>query len=330
MPGKISRNDPCPCGSGKKYKKCCINKDFDWVETDDGNVGRSVHLSDETIDVLQELRQSQIEKFGYLPDRVFEGAPPLEHIEHFTIEAMKKAAVEPALIFAYEKTGGLLLNARNEKLVPDSDIEEWEAAIDEYEKSTGRKASRRRLSEDDIHGVMQHLPGKQPSQGFVTGLPFPPPFEKEKWGEGTLRSIIEVPEIAAYFEKCLSDVITSARSEAYLKMFCVMASGKEIKGSPAAIQKLITDAMNRTFTKEELEEALERVYESCQPQGAMPSSPAVFEFTGFIGNFIETYAENSGFQDYLSDAIGQVRTLTLLAFAAAVNAEFKLQPDIWA
>ena len=21
---KIGRNDPCPCGSGKKYKKCCI------------------------------------------------------------------------------------------------------------------------------------------------------------------------------------------------------------------------------------------------------------------------------------------------------------------
>jgi|GEM_PF-902823 len=22
------RNDPCPCGSGKKYKKCCMNKSF--------------------------------------------------------------------------------------------------------------------------------------------------------------------------------------------------------------------------------------------------------------------------------------------------------------
>jgi len=22
-PKKIGRNDPCPCGSGKKYKKCC-------------------------------------------------------------------------------------------------------------------------------------------------------------------------------------------------------------------------------------------------------------------------------------------------------------------
>ena len=25
-PAKIGRNDPCPCGSGKKYKKCCLNK----------------------------------------------------------------------------------------------------------------------------------------------------------------------------------------------------------------------------------------------------------------------------------------------------------------
>ena len=23
----VGRNDPCPCGSGKKYKKCCLNKE---------------------------------------------------------------------------------------------------------------------------------------------------------------------------------------------------------------------------------------------------------------------------------------------------------------
>ena len=28
-PEKIGRNDPCPCGSGKKYKKCCMKKDFE-------------------------------------------------------------------------------------------------------------------------------------------------------------------------------------------------------------------------------------------------------------------------------------------------------------
>lgn len=25
---KIGRNEKCPCGSGKKYKKCCVAKDF--------------------------------------------------------------------------------------------------------------------------------------------------------------------------------------------------------------------------------------------------------------------------------------------------------------
>ncbi|MGA2149181.1 MAG: SEC-C metal-binding domain-containing protein [Bryobacteraceae bacterium] len=23
---KIGRNEPCPCGSGQKYKRCCLNK----------------------------------------------------------------------------------------------------------------------------------------------------------------------------------------------------------------------------------------------------------------------------------------------------------------
>ncbi len=28
LPGKtVGRNDPCPCGSGKKYKHCCLEKD---------------------------------------------------------------------------------------------------------------------------------------------------------------------------------------------------------------------------------------------------------------------------------------------------------------
>ena len=27
-PKKIGRNDPCPCGSGKKYKYCCMKKDM--------------------------------------------------------------------------------------------------------------------------------------------------------------------------------------------------------------------------------------------------------------------------------------------------------------
>jgi preprotein translocase subunit SecA len=25
---KVGRNDPCPCGSGKKYKNCCLDRDL--------------------------------------------------------------------------------------------------------------------------------------------------------------------------------------------------------------------------------------------------------------------------------------------------------------
>jgi len=37
---KIGRNDPCPCGSGRKYKKCCINKNISLQRPDVAEVYR--------------------------------------------------------------------------------------------------------------------------------------------------------------------------------------------------------------------------------------------------------------------------------------------------
>jgi hypothetical protein len=39
---KISRNDPCPCGSGKKFKHCCIGKDIDWDARQASGVRRPI------------------------------------------------------------------------------------------------------------------------------------------------------------------------------------------------------------------------------------------------------------------------------------------------
>lgn len=33
MDKKVKRNDPCPCGSGKKYKQCCMQKEQSSVKT---------------------------------------------------------------------------------------------------------------------------------------------------------------------------------------------------------------------------------------------------------------------------------------------------------
>lgn len=38
MSKKPNRNDPCPCGSGKKYKNCCIDKDNTGVSSKMGMI----------------------------------------------------------------------------------------------------------------------------------------------------------------------------------------------------------------------------------------------------------------------------------------------------
>ncbi|MFC1706287.1 SEC-C metal-binding domain-containing protein [Planctomycetota bacterium] len=42
MTKKLSRNAPCPCGSGKKYKACCLRKGFKWTHATDGTISREV------------------------------------------------------------------------------------------------------------------------------------------------------------------------------------------------------------------------------------------------------------------------------------------------
>ncbi len=41
--GKIGRNDPCPCGSGKKYKKCCLPLDEEAKRNSAENPDESAH-----------------------------------------------------------------------------------------------------------------------------------------------------------------------------------------------------------------------------------------------------------------------------------------------
>ena len=40
MKERTGRNDPCPCGSGKKYKKCCLAKDSEGVSNETKTIYR--------------------------------------------------------------------------------------------------------------------------------------------------------------------------------------------------------------------------------------------------------------------------------------------------
>jgi uncharacterized protein YecA (UPF0149 family) len=81
VPNKISRNAPCPCGSGKKYKKCCLAKDeaaASSITVSEGAVARALawlreHYPEEieraiTLEYFDSLAQEQFEELDELPE----------------------------------------------------------------------------------------------------------------------------------------------------------------------------------------------------------------------------------------------------------------------
>jgi hypothetical protein len=163
---KISRNAPCPCGSGKKYKHCCYDKRFDYEDDEAGTIFKSIPMSQEMVDLLQEKRQKFIEKHGRDPgpnDPVFFDMPHPEHVEHMTVEAMKQAGIDPAIIYAYEKTGRLVTED-NQHLLSEVDLAEWGAAIEEYE------ARHRKPPEYPIGTVAMYGPDDKTTTKIAAGV----------------------------------------------------------------------------------------------------------------------------------------------------------------
>lgn len=66
---KIGRNDPCPCGSGKKYKHCCLNKRGIYIKNgaDEKTVIRNIvkekgydeKLADVLCNLMQYMKEQQ-------------------------------------------------------------------------------------------------------------------------------------------------------------------------------------------------------------------------------------------------------------------------------
>lgn len=77
---KVGRNDPCPCGSGLKYKKCCMDKAQEELKEAAGiseDRAKGFHEGKEhllTADMLERMSVTDIERldFAAVPDQVIE------------------------------------------------------------------------------------------------------------------------------------------------------------------------------------------------------------------------------------------------------------------
>ena len=66
---KIGRNDPCPCGSGKKYKKCCQNQSLNEIpQSNTGYIFDEDSLDQESnqiVDLIHQGRFDEAEKAAF-------------------------------------------------------------------------------------------------------------------------------------------------------------------------------------------------------------------------------------------------------------------------
>ena len=131
---KIGRNKPCPCESGKKYKRCCWGKKFDWAQDEDGEIYKQIPIPPPLMKIMEAHRQRFIEEHGrepYPDEPVFPDMPHPEHFEAQMVEILKKAGVRPEMVYATEKTGRIVTEDSYD-LLTDAEQQEWEDAIDEY------------------------------------------------------------------------------------------------------------------------------------------------------------------------------------------------------
>ncbi|MGO4729737.1 DUF5677 domain-containing protein [Paenibacillus sp. 2KB_22] len=139
MKRRPSRNAECPCGSEKKFKKCCINKNFSWILDDDGIYKRSIPIKDpDMIAAMEEHEKRFIEIYGREPkdDDLFfydQYVSPMDEyeVENMTVKLLEEINADPAFIYAYKKTGRLVVKEYEGNLT-DAELSEWRSALAEY------------------------------------------------------------------------------------------------------------------------------------------------------------------------------------------------------
>lgn len=133
---EITGSENCPCGSEKRYSRCCKKKKFKWVQDQDGVLYKQTPMTEEVQKAIKESKREFKRIFRREPrdtDPVFPlvYTETLEDFDDRLIDLMEEAGIDPVLQYATQKTGRIVTRD-NAKFLSDAELEEWNAAIDEY------------------------------------------------------------------------------------------------------------------------------------------------------------------------------------------------------
>jgi len=150
---KVGRNDPCPCGSGKKYKNCC-GRDitagpqpppFDQRLMERNLLGLRQHLEEKNFGSAEEVNRylNEMNRTGKMPQ--WTPRTPLEQAQDLIFEALETAGkkrlelVEQALTISADCADAYVLLAEEKAQSLEQALSLYEAGVKAGERALGKK-----------------------------------------------------------------------------------------------------------------------------------------------------------------------------------------------
>jgi len=171
--GTTGRNDPCPCGSGKKYKKCCMSRDAaaapKVVERHDLDLPRCVghdheHLRAGVLHVPADLTEAEAREYVQRLDRWSHGA--CDALDEGRLEEAERLADQlraeyPDQIDGYEVRALVRLEQKR-----------WAQAADGFEQAAATAMKHREdYDEEFIEGLRRNAEhARAHAQGLAWNL----------------------------------------------------------------------------------------------------------------------------------------------------------------
>ncbi|WP_251178665.1 DUF5677 domain-containing protein [Adlercreutzia agrestimuris] len=137
---EIGKNEECPCGRGKKYKKCCKRKGIRWYRDDEGSYFSKCEASipEEFLESFDQSQNRFYDLFGREPDPddlvIYDAERHSNSYYKALIPLLRECGISESWIYAMYRTDGLMPNAMNEKYITQYDLDAFAAYIKEYEE----------------------------------------------------------------------------------------------------------------------------------------------------------------------------------------------------
>jgi hypothetical protein len=148
--GKMGRNDPCHCGSGKKYKKCCLDADEAArprrLETNGERLHVSGGVSDDELDLAKQYFRDKDEGRGPAA-QMADYAKPIIDATDGSFESMQKA-LNIAMLFW---NLSVLRDAKREEALAEMVARIAEADRAEWEQTARMMIERHRTMFPEMH-----------------------------------------------------------------------------------------------------------------------------------------------------------------------------------